>query len=431
MTSTTSKNPYRAKRWLLMIGAVLLLVLVIGGIKAYSVKQMIDGFKAMGEPKSTVSTVKVGFEEWQPTLSAVGSLRAARGVDVAAEVSGVVESVSARSGEEVREGALLVELVMDADVARLRALQADAELAKSTAARASKQLEAQAISQAQADAEAAKLKGAEAAVAEQAALIRKKTIRAPFSGQLGISTVNPGQFLNPGDKLITLQQLDPIHIDFTVPQGSLSLLARDQAISVSTDAFAGEAFKGKITAINPVVDTNTRNVRVQATLPNPQRKLLPGMFGNVTVTSGASQKYLTLPTNAVAFNPYGETVFVIVKRGEENAADPNKPAELAKSETLKKSDADLKAAAATAAEKEKATDTPAAPAAEGPPPLVARQVFIKTGLTRGDQVAVLSGIKEGDEVVTSGQLKLKNGTLVVINNDIQPSSDPDPRPVDE
>ena len=420
------------KRWLIMIGAVLALVLVIGGIKAYNVKKMMDGFAAAGEPKSTVSTVKAGFDVWQPTLSAVGTLRAARGVYVAAEVSGVVETVAARSGEEVREGTLLVQMVMDADVARLRALQADADLAKSTAERAMKQLEAQAISQAQADAEAAKLKGAQAALAEQAALVRKKAIRAPFSGSLGIATVNPGQFLNPGDKLITLQQLDPIHIDFTVPQSSLSLISKQQAIRLSTDAFAGESFDGQVTAINPVVDTNTRNVRVQATLKNPDRKLLPGMFGNVTVTSGETQRYLTLPANAVAFNPYGETVFVIVKRGQENVTDPNKPAEMVQSEALKQADDKLKTEAAAAADPGKAAEAPAAaPAAQGEPPLVARQVFIKTGPTRGDQVAVLSGIKEGDEVVTSGQLKLKNGTLVVINNTVQPSNEANPRPVDQ
>lgn len=421
MPSPQANNPYSKKRWLVMIGAVLLLILVIGGIKACSVKKMIDGFKAMGEPTSTVSTIRVGFDDWQSTVSAVGTLRAVRGVDLAAEVAGVVESAPLRSGTEVRQGALLIQMTMRADNARLRALQSDAALARSTAMRASKQLKAQAISQAQAEQEAAKLKSAEAALAEQQALINKKAIRAPFAGRLGISTINPGQYLNPGDKLVTLQQLDPIHIDFTVPQGSLARVENGQPVQISTDAFPGQSFAGQITAINPVVDASTRNVRIQATLKNPQDKLLPGMFGNITVTSGVSQRYLTLPVNAVAFNPYGETVFVVVRRGEENAADPNKPAELMQSEALKKADTakNPDAVAATTA------------AATNAKQLVARQVFIKTGLTRGDQVAVLSGIEEGDEVVTSGQLKLKNGTLVVINNEIQPASDPDPRPVDE
>lgn len=431
MLSPKANNPYSKQRWLVMIGAVLLLILIIGGIKACSVIKMIDGFKAMGEPTSTVSTVKVGFDDWQPTVSAVGTLRAVRGVDLAAEVAGVVETAPLRSGTEVRQGAPLIQMTTSADTAHLRALQSDAALARSTAARASKQLKAQAISQSQAELEAAKLKSAEAAVAEQQALINKKIIRAPFAGRLGISTINPGQYLNPGDKLVTLQQLDPIHIDFTVPQGSLSRVSNGQLVQISTDAFPGQSFAGQITAINPVVDANTRNVRIQATLKNPQEQLLPGMFGNITVTAGESQRYLTLPLNAVAFNPYGETVFVVVKRGQENVIDPNKPAELSKSEALKKADAELKAKAEAAKNPDAAAPAAVTPAPSNSVQLVARQVFIKTGLTRGDQVAVLSGIAEGDEVVTSGQLKLKNGTLVVINNEIQPSSDPDPRPVDE
>lgn len=430
-SNQTMTQQSQRKSWLMMIGGVVLLIVVIGGIKACGVAKMIEGFKAQGEPQSTVSTVKVGFDDWQPAISAVGTLRAARGVDVAAEVSGLVEVVQVRSGEDVKAGELLVQMVMDADYARLRALQADADLARSNEQRARKQLAAQAISQAQADSDAARLKAAEAAVAEQRALVAKKAIKSPFTGRLGITTVNPGQYLNPGDKLVTLQQLDPIHLDFTVPQSSLSRVQNGQKVNVTADAYPGQSFAGEITAINPVVDASTRNVRVQATLKNPQHKLLPGMFANISVVSGESQRYLTLPQNAVAFNPYGETVFIVVPRGQENAADPNKPAELVQSEALKKADEELKAAA-EAAKNGKAEDKPqAAPAEGGEPQLVARQLFIKTGLSRGDQVAVLSGLNEGDEVVTSGQIKLKNGTLVVINNEIQPSSDPDPRPVDE
>lgn len=426
------KNDSGIPVWAILLSILVVLVLITGGVKGCSVKQMIDGYAAMGEPKSTVSTAKVAYEEWQPTLSAVGSLRAARGVDLAAEVSGLVEAVQVRSGEDVKEGELLVQMVMDSDYARLRALQADAELARSVEQRARKQLAAQAISQAQADSEAAKLKSAEAAVAEQNALIRKKAIKAPFPGRLGITTVNPGQYLNPGDKLVTLQQLDPIHVDFTVPQSALAQLKNGLTVTATTDSFAGASFSGTITAINPVVDVSTRNVKVQATLKNPERKLLPGMFTNVVVATSAPQRYLTLPANAVAFNPYGETVFVIVKRGEEGSVADNKPADLLQSEALKKADADLKAAAEAAAKPEGEAKSDAAPAApSGEPVLVARQVFIKTGASRGDQVAVISGLKEGDEVVTSGQIKLKNGTAVVINNELQPSSNPDPRPVDE
>lgn len=417
------------KRWLIMLGAVLVLVLIVGGIKACGIKKMMDGYATMGEPTSTVSTVRAAYEEWQPSLSAVGSLRAVRGVDLASEVSGLVDTVHFRSGEEVSAGALLVKLVVQSDLARLDALKAEAALAKSVSDRAEKQLEAQALSQAQLDTERAKLKVAQAAVLEQQALIAKKSLRAPFAGQLGISAVNPGQYLNPGDKVVTLQQLDPIHLDFALPQGSLSQLKPGMRIDASTDAFPGENFLGQISAIDPVVDAQTRNIRIQATLKNPGRKLLPGMFANINIAAGASKRYLTLPQNAVAFNPYGETVFVIVARGEENAPDPNKPAELTQTEALKKADAELKAKAAA-----KNGDTPAptnAPPTDGKPQQVARQVFIEVGPRRGDQVAVISGLKEGDEVVTSGQLKLKNGTLVVINNTVQPGNVRDPRPVDQ
>lgn len=423
------KNHSGIAVWAVLVAIVVALLVIIGGYKAYTTKKLIDGFAAMGEPKSTVSTAKVGYQDWQPTLSAVGSLRAARGVDLAAEVAGLVETVQVRSGEDVKQGELLVQMVMDSDYARLRALQADAELARSVEQRARKQLAAQAISQAQADSEAARLKSAEAAVAEQQALIRKKAIKAPFPGRLGITTVNPGQYLNPGDKLVTLQQLDPIHVDFTVPQSSLAQLKNGLGVTATTDSFPGASFTGTVTAINPVVDASTRNVRVQATLKNPERKLLPGMFTNVVVATGAAKRYLTLPANAVAFNPYGETVFIVIKRGDESTVADNKPEDLLQTEALKKADADLKAAAEAAGKTDGAAEKPAA--APGEAVLVARQVFIKTGPSRGDQVAVISGLKEGDEVVTSGQIKLKNDTAIVINNELQPSSNPDPRPVDE
>lgn len=419
------------KRWLVMILGVVLLIALIGGIKACSVKKMIDGYAAMGEPQSTVSTVKVAYDTWQPSLTAVGSLRAVRGVDLATEAAGRVDKVVFTSGEDAKAGELLVQLVLDADVARLDALKADAALAKANGDRAKAQLEAEAISRALADAAIAQVKSAEAAVAEQEALILRKSIRAPFSGRLGISAVNPGQYLNPGDKVVTLQQLDPIHVDFTVPQSALAQIRTGLEVTATTDSFPGVNFAGQITAVNPEVDTSTRNVRVQATLRNPERQLLPGMFTNLRVSTGKSQRYLTLPQNAVAFNPYGETVFIVVKRGEENAPDPGKPAELLQSEALKKSDAELKAKAETLKNGDAAAQPQPSPAADAKPQWVARQVFIKTGLSRGDQVAVLSGLKEGDEVVTSGQIKLKNGTLVLINNEIQPSSNPDPRPVDE
>ncbi|MCK9193000.1 MAG: efflux RND transporter periplasmic adaptor subunit [Nevskia sp.] len=423
------------KRWLTLIGVVVVLVLVIGGLKAYGIFQLIQGFKAQGEPKFTVSTQVAASAEWLQELSAVGSLRAVRGVDVVSEVPGLVQNIAFKSGQEVKAGTPLVQLVADTDIAHLHSLQASAELAETNYKRDLLQFEAEAISKSQLDTSALTLKGAKALAAEQAALVAKKTIQAPFSGRLGISTLNPGAYLNAADKIVTLQQLDPIYVDFSLPQQALTQLRVGQKISAVSDSFPEQTFAGEISVINPIIDTDTRNVLVQATLRNPDRKLLPGMFASVKIVVGAPQRYLTLPQTAVTFNPYGETVFVIVHRGEENAADPNKPQALQQTEGLGKADADLKAeeAAKAKAAKGEKDEKPkdAAPASTEPPPLVARQLFITTGPTRGDQIAITSGLKEGDEVVTSGQLKLKNGVRIVVNNSVVPANSPDPKPVDQ
>lgn len=409
------------KRWLILIGVILAIVVGIGLIKGLQVKKAIAGFATAGEPQSAVSTTQVDYQDWQTELNAVGSLRAVRGVDLATEVSGLVRSVDFTSGANVRAGARLLQLVSDSDSARLESLEASAELAETTYKRDQLQLEAEAISQSQLDTSSLTLKNARAQVAEQAALVAKKELRAPFAGRLGITTINPGQYLNAGDKIVTLQQFDPIYFDFSLPQQALAQLATGQKVSVTSDSFPELVFHGAITAIDPVVDADTRNVKVQATLKNPDRKLVPGMFANVTIAIGEPRRYLTLPQTAVTFNPYGQTVFVVVIRGAENAPDPNEPAALAKTEALDKIDAGLRAGNAPAA---------APPASAAPPPQVARQVFVITGPTRGDQIAVLSGVRQGDEVVTSGQLKLKNGTRVSINNAILPTFDPAPKPAD-
>lgn len=416
------------KRWFTLIGVVAALVLIIGGLKAYSIYTLIQGFKAQGEPKFTVSTQLAQYEDWSPELSAVGSVRAVRGVDVTGEVGGLVQTINFKSGDDVKGGATLVQLLADSDVAKLSRLQAAAELAEVNYKRDQQQFDAEAISRSQLDNSALTLKGAKAQVAEQAALVAKKTIRAPFAGHLGISTLNPGAYLNAADKIVTLQQLDPVYVDFTLPQQALSQLKNGLKVAAVSDSFPDETFTGEISAINPIVDADTRNVRIQATLRNPKHKLLPGMFTSVRITVGAPQRYLTLPQTAVTFNPYGETVFVVVHRGEENQPDPNKPAALQQSEALAKADAELKAKPEAKAD---AAPAPAAPASNEPPPQVARQVFVTTGTTRGDQIAITSGLAEGDEVVTSGQLKLKNGARVVINNSVAPSNSPDPKPVDQ
>jgi len=372
---------------------VIMLVIVgvlLGGLvgfnffKGYMMQKYMAGAPI---PASTVTAMTADYQQWQPQLAAVGTLRAVRGVDVTTEVAGLVRSVNFQSGDETPSGKVLAELNVDSDVAQLHALQAAADLAKTVYDRDKAQLDIEVISKAQVDADAADLKSKQAQVAQQQALIDKKSIRAPFAGKLGISTVNPGQYLNPGDKLVTLQTIDPIYIDFYLPQQQLPQIAIGQKVSVSADAYKGMSFPGKINAINPRVDPSTRNVQVEATIPNAKRQLLPGMFANVKIDTGDEQRYLTLPQTAITYNPYGNTVFVI------------KPSE-------KKDE-------------------------KGNAPMVAQQVFVTTGPTRGDQIAILKGVEPGAQVVTSGQVKLKNGSPVIVNNSVQPTNSPNPTPQEQ
>jgi membrane fusion protein (multidrug efflux system) len=380
------------KRMFIMAALVILLVAGLALGKFLQIRKMIASAPKPGA--QTVSAVKVQMLEWQPQLNAVGTMTPVRGIDVTTEIAGLVRSVEFRSGQEVAAGTVLVQLNADADIAQLRTLQAAAELAGTVLARDREQYAVEAISKAQLDADEADLKAKRASVDQQVANVAKRSIRAPFAGRLGITNVHSGQYLNPGDKIVPLQTLDPIYVEFSLPQKQVGGLTTGQAVTLTVDAFAGQTFAGRITAINPRVDPSTRTVQLQATLPNKNRTLLPGMFANLAIDVGARQRFLTLPQTAITYNPYGSTVFVI------------KPAE---------------------APKESTQD------AKGPPPPpagtpVAQQVFVTTGLTRGDQIAILSGLKEGDQVVTSGQIKLKNGMPVVVDNTVQPANNPAPTP---
>jgi membrane fusion protein (multidrug efflux system) len=369
---------------IIMILGVILLVAVIGFVVYRGImKQIAQG--AAPPPPVVVTAIKAAKQDWQPQLNAVGSLRALRGVDVTTEIAGLVWEIRFKSGDEVKEGAVLIQLNADSDLAQLASLKAAADLAQTTLARDRVQVAAEAISQAQVDNDEADLKSKRAQVAGQQATIDKKTIRAPFSGRLGITLVNPGQYLNPGDKVVTLQTLDPIFIDFNLPQQEISGVSVGQSVTVLSDAYLGQAFDGKVTAIDAKVDTATRNVQIEATVANPKRLLLPGMFARAAVDSGEKKSYLTLPQTAITYNPYGATVFV----------------------TAEKKDA------------------------KGNPVVQAQQVFITPGPTRGDQVAILKGVSEGTTVVTSGQLKLKNGTPLRIDNAVQPLNDQSPTPQEQ
>jgi membrane fusion protein (multidrug efflux system) len=370
------------KRMLIMIGSVILLIALLALGKFLQIRQMIAN--APKPTAETVTAIKVAALEWQPQLTAVGTLTAVHGVDLSTEIAGLVRQVNFKSGQDVHAGQVLVQLNADADMAQLHSLEAAAELSASVLTRDKAQLEAQAISQAQVDGDTADLKSRSALVAQQAATVEKKTIRAPFAGKLGITTLNAGQYLNAGDKIVTLQTIDPIYVDFFLPQKQIGNLSVGQKLILSNDAYAGQSFTGKITAVSPKIDTTTRNVQVEAMVSNAKRQMLPGMFANVSVDFGEKKRYLTLPQTAISYNPYGSTVFLL------------KPGE-------KKDDA-------------------------GNVPLLAQQVFVITGATRGDQVAILKGLEEGQQVVTSGQLKLKNGTAVIVDNTVQPANNPNPTP---
>ena len=372
------------KRMAIMLVAVAILLGGIVGFNLFKGYMMQKYMASAPVPAATVSAMTADYQEWQPQISAVGTLRAVRGVDVTTEVAGLVRSIEFKSGEEVRSGQVLVRLNADSDLAQLHALEAAADLANTVYERDKQQLAAEVISKAQVDTDAADLKSKRALAAQQAAVAEKKTIRAPFAGKLGITTVNPGQYLNAGDKVVTLQTIDPIYIDFNLPQQQLPQVSLGQKVVLTTDAYAGVNFEGKINAINPRVDPSTRNVQIEATVPNPKRQLLPGMFATVKVNSGEQQRYLTLPQTAITYNPYGSTVYVIKPSDQKDA--------------------------------------------QGHLQLTAQQVFVTPGPTRGDQVAILKGIEPGAQVVTSGAVKLKNGMPVVINNSVQPSNSPNPTP---
>ncbi|MGB0134282.1 efflux RND transporter periplasmic adaptor subunit [Dokdonella sp.] len=385
MNSRNERKPSTTKRMILMIA-------LVGGFLAVLIAWNIVG-KMMGQNAAanmpvqpqTVTSMKVGTQLWQPEQNSVGSLRAVQGADLAFDVGGVVTAVKAKSGQQVEKGQLLIELNADDIIAERRQLEANAALLKLNLDRARKQLSYKGISQAEVDTAEANYKAAQAGISQQQALIDKRQLRAPFSGRIGIISITPGSYVRVGDAVVTLQQLDPILVDLNVPQDKLGEIKTGQAAVLSLDSFPDHPFLGEITAISPKLDPGTRNAQVEASVPNPDELLKPGMFARVAVQVGEQKPNLTLPQSAITFNPYGETVFLVKRSGKKD--EKGKP--------------------------------------EMP---TAQSVFVTTGAKRGDQIAVLSGIKEGDEVVTSGQLKIKNGTPLIIDTSTAPPDDAAPTP---
>jgi membrane fusion protein (multidrug efflux system) len=353
-----------------------------GAVKAHFIGQFLASIPYQSQ---SVSTITAQQTAWQPALSEVGSIVAINGADLSSEVPGIVDTINFQSGDNVKAGQVLLTLRANNDPAVLAQLQATAAVDASNYARDQKQFSADAVSQAQVETDKAALLAAQAQVAAQQALMAEKIIKAPFDGTIGIRQVDIGQYLAAGTAIVTLQQLNPLFMDFYVPQQALEDLAPGQAVQVSVDAFPDKIFTGKISAINSAIDTATRTVQVRATIDNEGLLLRPGMFATVSVTTGSPRQLVTLPQTAITYNPYGDTVY-IVHNGTGH---------------------------------------------DGKPALIANQTFVTLGDTRGDQVAVLKGVAPGDVVVTAGQLKLQNGSTVTVNNDVPVPNDANPTPPNE
>lgn len=378
----------RKRMIIMLIIVVLVLALLVGFnlFKGHMIKQYMAN---QGTPTETVTATKAELQTWQPKLGAVGTLRAAQGADLALDASGLVTKIAIQSGQNVKKGDLILKLRDDDTRASLNQANAALSLVQLSYERAQKQLKVHAIAQASFDTVAADLKVKQATVAQQQALVDKKELRAPFDGRAGIITLSPGAYINAGTEVVTLQQIDPVLVDFNLPQKDLAKLENGQPVHISIDGLPDQSFDGNLTAISPKVDVSTRNVMVEARIPNVDGLLKPGMFAHVTIDAGKSQQHITLPQTAITYNPYGSTVFVI----EETQVE----------------DKDGKSRTQT----------------------VAQQSFVTTGGTRGDQVAIVKGLKEGDQVVTSGQMKLKNGTPVKIDNSVVPANNPNPTPTEQ
>ncbi len=373
------------KRMVIMLIGVAIVLGGVFGFQAFKAVMIKKFMATLASPPQTVSATRAALSQWQPRIEAVGSLRALNGADLSLEVSGVVDSIAFKSGDDVKEGDVLLKLRSDDDLAKLQSLQAVADLNEITYERDQKQFKLQAVSQATIDTDVANLKNAKAQVAQQQAILDKKTLRAPFAGHLGIRAVDLGQYLGAGTTIVTLQALDPIFMDFFVPQQAVDQIRIGQRVDVKVDAYKDRTFAGEISALNPRVDASSRNVQVRATLKNADHKLLPGMYATVEIVTGAPQDLITLPQTAITYNPYGDTVYIVVTKGAD---------------------------------------------ATGKPQQTVRQTFVTTGPTRGDQVAILKGVNDGDMVVTSGQLKLHNGSVVFIDNSVTPTAEASPTVID-
>ena len=372
-----------AKRMILMLVGVAVLLGGLGFIKFKQIQSAVQA-SAFQPPPEAVTSIVAHREQWPATLSVIGTMEAVHGVTVSADLPGQVERIDFESGKSVQVGDVLVELDTRQERAQLASLEAQRDLARVSFDRAQQLVDEGVISRVEYDQATSQRKASEANVAEIQATIQRKTIRAPFSGILGIRQVNLGQYLSAGQAIVSLQALSPIYVNFGVPQQTLSQMVIGHTVRVAKEDLPNAAFSGRVTAVDSVVNEATRNIQIQATLSNPEGKLRPGMFVQVEVPLGAARSVIALPASAINYAPYGDSVFVIT---------------------------DLK--------------DPSGKTYRG-----VQQQFVKVEGSHGDQVAIISGINPGDEVVTSGVFKLRNGAAVQVNNKVQPGNNPAPKPED-
>lgn len=374
------------RRWRSVALAICLLLAIgvfVFGTKILQIGKMMSTKMVM--PPTTVSSAVVKEEDWAPTLSAIGSVSAVQGAVVSTELGGVVAEIDFQNGGVAKKGDVLMRLDSSAEEAQLHTAQADLELAKANLERERDLATRKVVSKQELDAAESTFGQKQGAVDNMRSFITKKQVRAPFDGMLGIRQVNVGQMINSGQQVVQLTALDKVYVDFALPQQNIPQLATGYEARVYADALPGREFKGKVNALNSMVDTVTRNVGIQATLENPDHALVPGMFVKVDVILPEKSKTLVIPGSAVSYAPYGNSVFVI-----ENKKDPNTGKE---SQSL-------------------------------------RQAFVRVGEARGDFVSVTQGLKAGETVVSTGVFKLRNGMAVTVNNDLAPKPQLNPNPVD-
>jgi len=375
-----------AKRMLLMLGGVVLLILALAGYKFLQIKAGMAMYAKFAPPPAAVTSTVAKAQTWQPVLSVVGSMRAVNGVLVSTDLAGIVSQIAFESGRELKKGDLLVKLDTQQEEAQLHSAQARRELGRISLQRQKDLFAKKAVAQSDYDAAESEFRQADAAVEEAQAMIARKTILAPFDGLAGIRQVDLGQYLNVGATIAPLQSLDPIYVEFSIPQQNFNQVVLGKKVHIRADGIDGEEFEGEITAIDSKVDEATRNVTIQGTVKNPEHKLRPGMYVNVDILLPEQAGVVAIPATSINYAPYGDSVFIV-----KDAAQPSPDGTRGKEVV---------------------------------------QQFVKLGASRGDQVAVLSGVKPGDEVVTSGVFKLRSHAAVMINNSVKPGEDLNPNPPD-